>query len=442
MTKRHAIALVALVAGLAPVIGRGQIGQPAPPLVVKEWIKGEPVEVKAGTNIFVVEIFSLASAASRASLTNLSALQRRFKDRGVVVIGVSDDPAERIKQFVARAGADFEYAIAADDRHQTSQGYMKPVRERTVPHAFIVGKDGTLLWHSHPLDGLVEALEEITAGRYNPEQAAKADVARIHVYQYTTLARRNDPRTEPAGRKFLMTWTNDATALCGLALGIVTDRNLSKPDLALATEALERAEQLASTNSARVAVARAVFLFETGRREEGLAHAREALARAQSAEAKASVEACIRTLETRLAAGRRQLEEYLILARRKDPKAKVAGRRILENSMRDASQLSDLALEIVIGPNIAERDFTLANDALNQAEKVAPTNSTRVAVARAVYLFETGKEQEGLVRARTAVASAQGSKDKAHAEACLKNMMALLEAGKTNRPNTNRTEKH
>ncbi len=239
-----------------------------------------------------------------------------------------------------------------------------------------------------------------------------------------------------------MTWTNDATALCGLALGIVTDHTLKKPDLALATEALERAEQLASTNSARVAVARAVFWFETGRREDGLAHAKEALATAQSAEAKASVEACIGTLETRLAAGRRQLEEYLNLARRKDPKAKVAGRRILEDSMRDASRLSDLALEIVIDTKSAERDFALANDALNQAEKVAPTNSTRVAVARAVYLFETGKEQEGLTRVKAAVASAQGSKDKAHAEACLKNMIALLEAGKTNRPNTNRTDTH
>lgn len=442
MIKKHTVALLALLAGFAPAIAHGgQIGEPAPPLVVKEWIKGEPVEVKAGSNIFVVEIFSLASPASRASLTNLTALQRRFKDRGVVVVGVSDDPPERIKQFVASAGAAFEYAIAADDGRRTSQDYMKPVRQRAVPHAFVVGKDGKLLWHSHPLDGLVEALEDITAGRYNPEQAAKADVARTHVLQYTTLARRSDPRTQAAGRKFLMTWTNDVTALCDLALGIVTDRNLRKPDLALASEALDRATELAPTNSTRLAVTRAVFLFETGRKQEGLAHAKEALAAAQSAEAKASVEACLRSLEARVTAARKQIEQYIILARKDDPKAKLAGRRILEDSARDGTQLSDLALRIVTDPKIAKRDFELADDALKQAERLVPTNSTQVAVSRAVFLFETGKQQEGLAHAKAAVASAQGTKDKTRAEACLANMMALIEADKTNQPSTNRSEK-
>ena len=95
---KYAVLLLVVLAGLAPLSGRGgQIGEPAAPLLVTEWIKGQPVEVKPGTNIIVLEIFTTSSLASRASITNLNALQKRFKGQGVVVVGVSDEPVNLIK---------------------------------------------------------------------------------------------------------------------------------------------------------------------------------------------------------------------------------------------------------------------------------------------------------------------------------------------------------
>src|ERR1035437_3156845 len=86
---KYVFPLVVLMACLAPNIGLGGlIGEPAPPLNVNEWIKGKPVDVKAGTNIFVVEIWETESSTSRASITNLNDLQRRFKTNGVVVVGI------------------------------------------------------------------------------------------------------------------------------------------------------------------------------------------------------------------------------------------------------------------------------------------------------------------------------------------------------------------
>ena len=179
---------------LAPAIGLGgPIGDPAAALVVQEWIKGQPVEIKAGTNIFVVEVFTTSSTASRASITNLNALQRQFKDQGVVVVGISDEPAERLKAFLAEAGAVMEYAVAADDGRKTTLNYMMPVGKRGVPYAFVVGRDGKLQWHGHPQQGLAEALEQITAGHYNVEQAAKAELAWKQMGEYVNRARRRDP---------------------------------------------------------------------------------------------------------------------------------------------------------------------------------------------------------------------------------------------------------
>jgi peroxiredoxin len=305
MNLKHAVWLLGLLVGLAPVIGRsGQLGEPAAPLVVKEWLKGPPVEVKAGTNIVVVEIFNSSSLASRASITNLNEVQKRFKGQGVVVVGVSDEPADKLKEFVEHEGAKIEYAIAADDQRQTSRKYMMPARQVGIPYAFVVGKDGRLLWHGHPLHGLDQALDQIIAGRYNVEQAAKADLARTQMGQYLALARKGDPRARMAGRRLLEVRTNDVAQLCDVAFQIATDPQIAKRDVALASTALDQAEKLAPTNSTRVAVTRAVLLFESSKQEEGLARARQAVASARDQKEKANAQACLRTMEARFEAAK------------------------------------------------------------------------------------------------------------------------------------------
>jgi hypothetical protein len=300
--KKHKWLLAVLSACLAPATGlAGRVGDPAEPLRVKEWIKGGPVDVKAGTNIFVVEVFGTASLASRASITNLNAIQKRFQDQGVVVVGVSDEPAERIKKFVQREGAKIEYAIAADDERHTTQAYMVPVRQRGIPCAFIVGKDGKLLWHGHPLaGGLAEALGQIVAGSYDLEQARKADIARVQMAQYLAMATRGDVRTGQAGQTLLAARTNDPPLLCDLAFQIVTAPKLIRRDLAVATAALDQAEKLGSTNATHVATTRAILLFETGKKDEALVLARKALAAAQGAKEKTNAELFLRTMEARM----------------------------------------------------------------------------------------------------------------------------------------------
>lgn len=300
MIKKHILLWAALAAGLVPLAAlAGQVGDPAAPLEVKQWLKGNPVAVKAGTNIYVVEIFGTTSLASRASITNLNAIQKRYQDKGVVVVGISDEPADRIIEFLQGAGAKIEYAIAADDQRRTVQSYMVPVRQRGIPCAFIVGKDGKLLWHGHPLSGLDEALGQIVAGSYDLEASRKADFARVQMAQYLTLATRGDKRTGNAGRTLLAARTNDATLLCDLAFQIVTTPKLARRDIVLATAALDQAEKLSPTNAMSVNQTRAILLFETGKKEAALDSARKALAAAQGEKEKAKAELLIRTMEAR-----------------------------------------------------------------------------------------------------------------------------------------------
>ena len=306
MTKKMFL-LVVLLAGFVPRAGLGGllIGNPAPPLVVQEWINGKPVEIKAGTNIFVVEIWRASSPAKLAIITNLNDIQKRFKTNGVVVVGISDEPVEKIKANIQHDGTNImniEFAIAADNRRKTSLEYMKPIGQTTIPCAFVVGTNGNLLWHGPPLRGLDEALGLITAGQYDAERAGKIEVATHQMEQYLNLVRRGDARARAAGNALLANRTNDVELLSNMAYRIVTAPKADH-DFALAGRALDQAEKLATTtNMAPVMITRAVWLFESGKRDQGLTLATQAIASAQSPMEKTNALLCLHTMEIRLAA--------------------------------------------------------------------------------------------------------------------------------------------
>lgn len=295
---------MAILACLAPQTGlAGLIGEPAPPLNVSAWIKGQPVEVKPGTNIFVVEIWNTTSAGSRAAITNLNNLQQRYQNKGVVVLGISDEPAGKIQAFLEQAGTNIAYEIAVDNKRHTSLTYMNPVMRRAIPYAFVVGTNGDLLWHGSPSRGLEHVVEAITSGRYDEARAQKLDLAEHQMRQYVDLARQGGDRANLAGQTLLAARTNDAALLCELAFVISTVPKLATRDFALAGQALDQAEKLAPTNPVPITLGRAIWLFESGKHDEGLAKARQALAQTQDSLEKTNIETYIQTMQKRLADG-------------------------------------------------------------------------------------------------------------------------------------------
>jgi hypothetical protein len=308
MMMKYAVSLVVLMTCLAPSIGLGGlIGEPAPPLVVKEWLKGPPVTLKPGTNIYVVEIWGTASRGNGFCITNLNRLQERFKTNGLVVVGISDEPVEKLKEFLQKDGTNIAYSIAADDQRQTALSYMTPVKQRGIPYTFVVGTNGSVLWHGPPLGKLNMALAHIVAGSYDVEEVRKVEVGAHQMEQYLGLAQRADFRAKSAGLLMLANRTNDLFLLCDLAYQIATNIRLKNPDVALAGEALDQAEKLVSTNAADksyVMSIRAVWLFASGKQSAGMMLATQALASAQSPMDTNRIQILLRTMEAHLAAAK------------------------------------------------------------------------------------------------------------------------------------------
>ena len=155
----------ALVASTAAPAVAAELGDPAAPLAIKEWAKGKAVDVKDGKNIYVVEFWATWCPPCRMSIPHLTEIQKNFKAKGVVVVGISDEKSETVQAFVKKMGDKMDYTVAIDDSRKTSKGYMTAYAQNGIPHSFIVGKDGKVAWHGHPMDGLDKALEKLTAAK-------------------------------------------------------------------------------------------------------------------------------------------------------------------------------------------------------------------------------------------------------------------------------------
>ncbi|MEW6354951.1 MAG: redoxin family protein [Planctomycetota bacterium] len=146
------------------------IGDKAPPLSIAKWVKGEPVDPAKpdGKTTYVVEFWATWCPPCRQSIPHLGDVQARFKDKGVVIIGISSEDAATVEPFVA-SQPKMDYHVAIDDAQKTNKVWMAGVDG--IPHAFIVDKNGVVAWAGHPMAGLDGALEGIAAGTFDPAAA-------------------------------------------------------------------------------------------------------------------------------------------------------------------------------------------------------------------------------------------------------------------------------
>lgn len=134
------------------------IGDRAPNLDIKV-LAGRPVDLQRnrGRNVTIVEFWATWCAPCRYSASHLSSLQRKYGDKGLVVVGISDEDEALVKSFMKDGGAEMNYTVAVDLDQNTTSNYMAAFNVNSIPHAFLVDRSGHIVWHGNPI---LPALEE------------------------------------------------------------------------------------------------------------------------------------------------------------------------------------------------------------------------------------------------------------------------------------------
>ena len=140
------------------------IGDPAPPLRVREWLKGTPVQQFEKGNVYVLEFWATWCGPCNAAMPHLSALAAEYKDRvtisGIDVYESKNTFMEKVKAFVDSMGSRMEYHVAAEDSNFMEVDWFDASGTRGIPMSFVVNGDGRLAWIGHPKD-LDEVLPKI-----------------------------------------------------------------------------------------------------------------------------------------------------------------------------------------------------------------------------------------------------------------------------------------
>lgn len=161
------------------------IGDPAPPLAVSGWVKGEKIDRFESGKTYVVEFWATWCGPCVASMPHLTELAHKFKDKGVRFIGVDvfERDTKLVKPFVDEMGDKMDYDVALDIVPEggdpgdgaMAKTWLKAAEEFGIPATFVV-HDGMIAWIGHPMS-LDEPLAKITAGDWDPSPLAKKRLA-------------------------------------------------------------------------------------------------------------------------------------------------------------------------------------------------------------------------------------------------------------------------
>ena len=282
-------ALVALVVlGMAASLLAGELGDKAPALAIKEWVKGKPVDVTSadGKNIYVVEFWATWCLPCHVTIPHLTEMQSKFKSKNVTFIGVSTDDEKsvaKVKPFVEEMGDKMSYTVAIDKDGATSEAYMGANYVATIPHAFIVDQRGRIVWHDFPMADFEKVLDQVVEGKFDlatarkrmaplQEQRRKEWTQREYMREYFRLVRSsgNDEQAAELGQKILEAGRDNDSLMNQLAWDILTKEGVVSRDLKLALTAAEAANEATNGENPAVLDTYALALFENGRRREAV----------------------------------------------------------------------------------------------------------------------------------------------------------------------------
>ena len=278
-----------------------ELGETAPAIKTAEWLRGGPVSIEGarGSNVLVLDFWATIPHC-RDTIPYLGNLQKGYRDRGVVIIGINSDAPQKTKKFLASLGPAADYAMALDLNHQTTDAYLAgTVPREDLPHAFVIDKSGKVVWHGNSTVALDKILGQVLDGSFQLESARRTVAAEKLIRQYFQLANTGvkNQRTSELGQQIIANASGYASILNEFAWRILKDRRVKARDYDLALNAARAAYELSGGNQVPIIDTYARALFETGRRSEAIELEKKAIAQCKDTRFRPELESVLMRFE-------------------------------------------------------------------------------------------------------------------------------------------------
>jgi thiol-disulfide isomerase/thioredoxin len=159
-------AAIVLTAASAALAASLHVGDPAPPIKVGQWVKGQPVTEFDPDQVYVIEFWATWCPACKQTIPDMTKLASTYKGKATVfsVCVRERVPASQVAAIVKGMGDKIGYAVAID----TPDNFMEDkwagaADQRPVPSAFIVGRGKKIAWIGLAWDAQ-KPLDRILAG--------------------------------------------------------------------------------------------------------------------------------------------------------------------------------------------------------------------------------------------------------------------------------------
>lgn len=176
---KYFLTLAAILLGLvtSPLMADDlMVGDPAPKLTVSKWLKGDAVAQFEKDKVYIVEFWASWCGPCRKSIPHLSEIQKKYADKGLVVIGqnISERDPDDAVTFLAEMGDQMSYRVALDDNDKMNNAWMEAAGQDGIPTAFIVDQAGVIAWIGNPLNPKFDSIiDDVVSKKYDLKAAVE-----------------------------------------------------------------------------------------------------------------------------------------------------------------------------------------------------------------------------------------------------------------------------
>jgi thiol-disulfide isomerase/thioredoxin len=137
------------------------VGDKAPVFPLDKWIKGGPFNIYDKKKVYLIDFWATWCGPCIAGMKHLTELQKKYKDKGLEVIGATSEDAwgnsyDKVINFIQSRGKEFDYNFAwLPDSYRSDRKYRSVIYHPWIelaydssswalPQIFIVDKEGRI----------------------------------------------------------------------------------------------------------------------------------------------------------------------------------------------------------------------------------------------------------------------------------------------------------